>query len=326
MATIKDVASRAGVSVATVSYILNDTKPVSAATRERVMAAIAELNYVPNKTAKNFKTGQTKVIAFIVPDISNIYFTKIVEAMESRLHESGYSLIVANTKESAELEIQHLRTFTSGFADGIILASTMTSYTEIAPCIPDGYPVILLDRRLRNAPADLINVTDQSAISDAVYSLVEAGCRKIGYIGDIPRLSTSRERLYAFRNTMEDCRLPIEDSMIKEANSLLHDAYDKTHELVEAGCQAIIVSNNVMSVDVCLYLMQHPDTCKDIKVVGYEYSDFPQFNDFMTGHIELNEREMGYSAAEQLLSRLRFPAQPPKEILIRNQYREKRIR
>lgn len=125
MSTIKDVAKRAGVSIATVSYVMNGTKNISRQTRDRVIAAIRELNYAPNQAAKSFKTGKKNIIAFIVPDISNNYFANIIESLEDEIGRSAYRLILANTKESKENEISQIKYLTSGTVDGIVLASTV---------------------------------------------------------------------------------------------------------------------------------------------------------------------------------------------------------
>lgn len=318
MATIKDVAERAGVSIATVSYIINNTKPVTPATRKKVLAAINDLNYVPNKTARNFKSGKMHTIAFIVPDISNIYFAKIIEVLEARLHDIGYSLIVANTKESKEREIEHIRTFTAGIVDGIVLASTVSDFGEIKKYIPEGFPFLTIDRKLKNCTADVINASDYSAVSDGIKHLLKKGHKKIGYISDIPRLSTSKERLAAYKDTLEEYGISIQENFVKQANSLLHDAYTKTGELIEEGCTAIIVGTNIMTVDVSLYLIEN--NRQDIAVIGYEYRDFPQMIRHLHGYIELNETDMGISAADQIVNRIHFPDQAQKVIIIKNQY------
>lgn len=99
MSTIKDVAKQAGVSIATVSHIVNGTKSVTPKTRKKVLKAIEELNYATNQTAKSFKTGHKNMIAFVVPDISNNYFANIIDSLEEELRKSGYHLIITNTKE-----------------------------------------------------------------------------------------------------------------------------------------------------------------------------------------------------------------------------------
>ena len=129
---ISDVARAAGVSTATVSHTLNGTRTVSEHSRELVMKAIRELGYTPNAFARSFRTGKKNIIGFVVPDISNQFFARLIETVESSISAEGFHLIIANTQENKERELQHLRYLTSGVVDGILLASTMESYSEFS--------------------------------------------------------------------------------------------------------------------------------------------------------------------------------------------------
>ncbi len=123
-ASIKEVAQLAGVSVATVSHVINGTRFVSEPTREKVLAAISELQYSPNILARKFKTGSLDTVGFVVPDIANGYFATIIEEVEDALQSHGVRLLVANTRENPIREIDSLRMMTAGVVDGIVLAYT----------------------------------------------------------------------------------------------------------------------------------------------------------------------------------------------------------
>ena len=116
--TISDVARLAGVSTATVSHTINNTRYVSGETKEKVYKAIAELGYTPDASARSFRTGKKKTVGFIVPDISNKFFGTMIESVEDYLSAHGYHLIVANTKESKEREETSIRLLTAGLVDG----------------------------------------------------------------------------------------------------------------------------------------------------------------------------------------------------------------
>ena len=139
--TISDVARLAGVSTATVSHTINNTRYVSAETKEKVYQAINELGYTPDASARSFRTGKKKTIGFIVPDISNKFFGTMIESVEDYLSAHGYHLIVANTKESKEREENSIRLLTAGLVDGLLVASTMDTLQEFDHLIPTGFPV-----------------------------------------------------------------------------------------------------------------------------------------------------------------------------------------
>ncbi len=316
MSTIKDVAKYAGVSIATVSYVLNGTKTVLPATREKVEAAVKALNYAPNATAKSFKTGRKNAIAFIIPDISNNFFATITKEIEVALQEYNYSLLLANTNENPENELERIRYMTSGVVDGILLASAAKNYSEISGAIPKNFPVVLVDRKLEDCPYDSISVSDRNAIYQGIRKMYELGHRKIGYIGDTPHLSTSRDRESAYRFAMQKLGLEVDASSVLHASSLTHDAYHLAGQLFESGCTGIVSGNNIMAIDAYSFAVQNKDKYPNAEILGFEHKDLPHHFYSKLGCIALNEAEIGRAAAEQILSRLKNPKAAQKEIVI----------
>ena len=144
--TISDVAKLAGVSTATVSHTINNTRYVSNETKEKVYRAIAELGYTPDASARSFRTGKKKIIGFIVPDIANKFFATMIESVEKYLSAHGYQLIIANTRENMDREETNIRLLTAGLVDGLLVASTMDDFQRFDALIPAGFPVVLVDR------------------------------------------------------------------------------------------------------------------------------------------------------------------------------------
>jgi LacI family transcriptional regulator len=138
--TISDVAKLAGVSTATVSHTINNTRYVSGETKEKVYQAIQELGYTPDASARSFRTGKKKTIGFIVPDISNQFFATMIESVERYLAAQGYHLIVANTNEDIEREETNIRLLSAGLVDGLLIASTMDDFQAAGRADPRGIP------------------------------------------------------------------------------------------------------------------------------------------------------------------------------------------
>lgn len=302
--TINDVAAQAGVSAATVSHVINGTRFVSEAKTARVQKAIKELSFTPNASARSFKTGKRNIIGFIVPDISNLYFATIIEEVESTIQKKGYGLIVANTHETKRREAHQLRTLSSGLVDGIILASTQEDYADVAMYLPEKFPLVLLDRMPRNSSVDSVLASDGDSIRNGVRVLIDAGHRRIGYIAGLQRLSTTSERLDAYRAGLEQGGLQWDPSIVKYADSMAQSAYNCARDLTDADCTAIVVGNNVMTVDTINYVQHYmANGGNPVQVLGYSYNDWYSWLPHL-GCIVQPDREIGRAAGEQIIRRI----------------------
>ena len=173
-ASMRDVAARAGVSVATVSHVINNTRYVAEGTRERVQAAIEELNYNPDTMARIFKTGRTNLVGFVVPNISDPFFSTLIEEVESVLSRQNYRLVVTNSHEDEQREIENLRFLCNGLVDGIIIASAQRSYESIQKVLPENFPIVFIDRTVAFCPKDVIRVNTYSTVLEAQLAGIEA--------------------------------------------------------------------------------------------------------------------------------------------------------
>lgn len=145
MVTIKDVAKRAGVSVSTVSYVINNKKKVKPQTKEKIFKVIDELKYSPNLTARSLKTKKTNSIGVIVPDLSNMFFTEIIKGIEDVASKENYVIILCSTYENVEKEEKDLKTLLNKNIDGLIFIGTGKTYI---PQINKKVPIVLVDRKL----------------------------------------------------------------------------------------------------------------------------------------------------------------------------------
>ena len=143
---ITDVAKASGFSIATVSHVINGSRPVSAETAAKVNAAIAALGYVPDSSARSFKTGRHHLVGYIAPDIGNRFFSLILEELEDALALRGYNLLVINTRENGQRELDGFQVLTNGLTDGVICASTFQDYADLKPAIPKNFPLVMIDR------------------------------------------------------------------------------------------------------------------------------------------------------------------------------------
>lgn len=315
--SICDVAKHAGVSIATVSHVINNTRSVKEETRNLVLNSIQELNYSPNTAARSFKTGKRNLIAFIVPDISNPFFATLIEEVEMVIAKEALHLLVVNTKETKEREITNLRFLANGGVDGFLLASTFDNYAEMEDVIPKHIPVVLVDRRPAGAPYDSVIVANYQAVYSSVEYLIRKGHTRIGYITGLPRITTTAERLEAYQDAMEANNLSTE-GFIRTGTSMSALVSENLDILLAQDCSALIVSNNMMAIQAMMLLDQKGIRVpQDIELIGYMDSAQPQYGTQYMSLIRQPVVDMGRTAGQRLIERLKNPDIPLRETLLR---------
>ena len=321
--TISDVARLAGVSTATVSHTINNTRYVSGETKEKVYQAIAELGYTPDASARSFRTGKKKTIGFIVPDISNKFFATMIESVENCLSAHGYHLIIANTKEDMDREETNIRLLTAGLVDGLLIASTMDDFQRFDQLIPAGFPVVMVDRVFDSQKYSSVSVSNFQPIYRSVCRLAGKGARRVGIIGGLPRLSTTKERISAYQQAVADCGLPADESLILYGNSMENSVQSCLDQLLERGCDAVVVCQGLMAAETISYLhMKNIQLAEDIDLVSfvdYDYDFYQLYSDRMDSIVQ-PVQEMGAAAGEQILRRVEDPEAPIFEKVLTSSY------
>lgn len=322
--TISDVARLAGVSTATVSHTINNTRYVSNETKEKVYQAIAELGYTPDASARSFRTGKKKTIGFIVPDISNKFFGTMIESVENYLSAHGYHLIIANTKEDSGREETNIRLLTAGLVDGLLVASTMEDFDRFDELIPAGFPVVLVDRTFEAKKYSSICVSNFQPIYRSVCRLAGKGARRVGIIGGLPRLSSTKERISAYQQAVADCGLAQEETLIRYGDSMENSAQACLDELLEQDCDAIIVCQGLMASETIFYLQEKGiRLSQDIDLVSfvdYDSNFYQLYSDQMDCIVQPVE-ELGRAAGEQILKRIEKPEAPVFEKVLTSAYK-----
>jgi LacI family transcriptional regulator len=207
MVTRADVARRAGTSTAVVSYVINDgPRPVATETRERVLRAIADLDYRPNLAAQVLRGRSSHVFGLIVPDISNPFYAELARAIEEVAERRGYTLILGNSEQQAEREISYVRTFIDRKVDGLFLISGSSSKQLSALFSKIDLPHVLLDRRINYTGNATLLATDGAAGARlATEHLLALGHTRIAALCGPAHMGTDRANGY--RRTMEDAGL-----------------------------------------------------------------------------------------------------------------------
>ncbi len=266
--TLHDVAKMAGVSIATVSHVINDTRKVSSGTRDRVMKAIDCLGYQQNISARELRMGINYTIGFIVPDITNIFYATLVQRVSDYCIKRGYSLIFMNTFEQLRQEQAHLKMLGNHSLGGLIIASTAERYGDIEDVVPH-VPILFFDREVQDCPYECIRINSYQAYYDAALDMIKKGHRRIGYLAGLQRISTSQERLRGFMDGLDSVGFPAQDRIVCICDSISSVTVQETYRLLDEGCTAIIASNRSMLLSATFALISKGiRISEDIQLVG----------------------------------------------------------
>lgn len=224
-ASIHDVAQRAGVSPRTVSNVVNDFVHVRAETRVRVQAAIDELGYHPNISARRLRQGKTRILAFAVPELSQPYFSELSELVEREAQSRGYTVIAAQTGGTIERELAFLRDFTSHIVDGLILSPMTMSAAELDAHAPS-VPLVLIGEQISSEDYVDIAIDNVRAVQTVTEHLIATGRRRIAALGASPSQDyrSPSLRLEGYRTALDAAGIPVDEDLVLYTDRYGRDA------------------------------------------------------------------------------------------------------
>ena len=200
--SIKEVARRAGVSIATVSRAINEPDKVHPRTAERVRRAVERLGYRPNLTARALKTGRTNLIGLVVPDLVHSFFAELARGLSRVLRREDINVVITSSEEDPELEQSAIEHLLSRGVDGMLVASVQLGKDAFQRIKRQNVPFILIDRTVPGASANFVGVDDEAVGFLATEHLIQVGCRRIAHISGT-RISTALGRLAGYRRSLK---------------------------------------------------------------------------------------------------------------------------
>jgi len=330
--TRDDVARRAGVSSATVSYVINNgPRPVAAQTRQRVLEAIEELGYEPSEVARSLKTKSTASIGLIISNIELNFFTRVARSVQDAAAALGSTVILANTDERPEREADYIRLMSSKRVDGLIIAPTGQNIELLHSLQERGMPLVTIDRPAPGLHAPFVGINNQVAAQDAVAYLLQAGHSKIGMVAGLPDVWPIAERSAGFRRALAAAGLAADEERIAlvESHELVQyrQASLATTELLHRcpDLTALFATNADLNIGVLYALnqlgMRYPE---EISVVGFD--DLEYFETLPTPLTTVRQPAYRIGArAVEILGRMIGGEPPPKasvlldtELIVRN--------
>lgn len=312
--TITDVARHAGVSKSTVSHVVNNTRFVEEATRERVLQAIAATGYRPSTVARSLTTNRTQIIGVIISDASNHFFGEVLRGLEDIFRPLGYGLVVCNTDEILEREAEYLDYLLSQRVDGIVAAATSQRWEVLSRADLLQTPIVFLDRTFDGLDGAFVGVNNRLGAYLGTKHLIQGGHREIGIIAGFQRLSTMRERLAGFIDAMQEHGLSVAEEWIVESPLSIEAARQTALKVfaLPNRPKALFLSNNLLSLGTLLAIGETDLRCPDeIALVGFDDHPWAAVANPPLTVVQQPARLLGRSAAQSLSSILLGKKQPP---------------
>lgn len=282
--TIKDIAAEAGVSIALVSFVMNnrveaDGKQkyrVNENTRQRVLDIARKLNYQPNSAARTLRKGRSLVIGVILSDISNVFYGEIARQMEDIAFKHGYTVLFGSSDESSEKFDRIVRTFLDKGVEGFIVVPCEGAERSLRHVMNVGVPFVIIDRKDIDIPAPKIVLDNEGAMMNAVSILAERGLRKIEMMSLDINVSSITGRENGFLNSMRNLGIPDDEIRIHRAPfAHVAEFTDKIlPDVVNGGAQGLVFATNALAIASIRKLSSMGVRVqKDIHLVGFDNSD-----------------------------------------------------
>ena len=301
--SIKTVSEKLGVSVATVSRVINGTGSVSPEMRERVLRAGQELGYVPNAMARGLRTNSLPLVGIIVPDIVNEFFSRIVLNVQLALAQRGYSVFICNTDERHDLEQMYLASLQTMQIRGLVCISGYDMENEAWPEVPTVY----IDRNPETRVSDSTSIEsdNESGGYQAAQEVLRRGCRRVALLTDDRRLSTAVSRETGYRKALESAGLPADESLILTVSRVDEkNAYDAVSYALQSGKRfdALVCCTDWLALGALRALKNaHLSVPGEVKVVGYDDVSIAAYSALPITTVRQDVDEMSRLAVEELV-------------------------
>jgi LacI family transcriptional regulator len=248
--TIRDVAKVAGVSISSVSHVVNNTRFVSDETRKKVLAAMEELNYHPNDLARGLRRGETRTLGLIVPDNSNSFFAEVARGIENVGYENGYSVILCNSDGDIQKELAYVNVLSAKQVDGVIFIASGNQSDHIHMLTSRGIPVIVADRDIAEPSVDVVLVNNEEGGYQATRHLVLVGHKRIACIAGPSNLTPSADRVRGYQRALAEAGIPFLPELVVQGDFRYQGGEAAMHRLLalKPAPTAVFVCNDIMAI------------------------------------------------------------------------------
>ncbi|MFF1405937.1 LacI family DNA-binding transcriptional regulator [Streptomyces sp. NPDC058294] len=313
--TMKDVAARAGVGLKTVSRVVNGEPGVTPDTERRVQEAIEALGFRRNDSARVLRKGRTASIGLVLEDLADPFYGPLSRAVEEIARAHGALLINGSSAEDPEREQELALALCSRRVDGLVVIPAGNDHRYLEPEIRAGVATVFVDRPAGLIEADVVMSDNFGGARDGVAHLIAHGHRRIGFIGDMPRIHTAAERLRGYRAAMEDAGIPVEGRWMSLGTTSPERVRRAAEEMLSGPdpVTAVLTGNNRVTVTVIRVLAGHS---RRTALVGFDDIELADLLQPGVTVVAQDAATLGRTAAERLFRRLDGVPLAPERILL----------
>lgn len=310
MTTINDVAKKAGVSKSSVSRVLNNNYEYMAEdTKKKILKAMEELNFVPNRVAQSLKKKTTKTIGIILSDISNPFWSEVLKGVQLECTNHGYSLMVSSSSENPEMEEENILNLKNRQVDGIIVNTAGQNFNLFTKLINEKYPIVFLDRFPQKMNVDTVTVNNILGASRSIQYLINQGHKRIGIISyPIKNKSPRIDRLEGYKQTLEKNGISVDEELIKICDQENGSGVIATKELLSLKNKptAIFSTNTILNLEALIGIKESGFRIpEEISLIGYDDYPWVPLLDPPLSTVAQPAFEMGVKAANLLIQKIK---------------------
>ena len=275
--TIKDVAKKAGVSISTVSRVINDSKPVTNEVKQRVLDVIKETGYVPNPLARSLVTKKSQLIGVIVPEVTDTFAAEVLNGIEEISKMYDYDILLANTYSEKDLEVKNINLLRAKQVEGIVMISWDIDKDVVGLLEDSGIPAVYISKTTRDFDIYNVSINNNSAVKDMTNFLLDRGHKKIVLLNTTFQTNLADERLTGYRDAIVGRGLKVNEGFIKSCGPTFDDGYMAVKEMLESkvDVDAIFATSDevaIGAINACFDLGYK--VLEDISVVGFYDIEF----------------------------------------------------
>ena len=326
--TLADVAKRAGVSIATVSYALNGRDGVGEATRAHVLAVADELGFRPNRLASALRTGESRVLGLVLADIANPFYPDIAGGVIAAAAAAGYEVFLSHAQLDGQAPGEEVRALCDHQCAALIFTSLMIGDGPlITDVVPAGVPIVQTVRRVPGLAADYVGIDDRAGAHEAAHHLVDLGHRDIAVLTGPSYSSASQERAAGYLEALDAAGLAPPSERIIECRLTLDAGYQATMKLLDGGVppQGILCGNDLIALGAIDALADRGlSVPHDVSVVGYDDIWFSSSRLVQLTSVRQPREAMGHEAVSLALERLADGAGEPRDVILPHEFVQRR--
>jgi LacI family transcriptional regulator len=319
MVTMRDVARHAGVSIATVSHVINETRPVSDELRERVRDTMDTLSYQPNTIARALRSKHSNTIGLIVPDGRNPFFAEVAQGIEEVSLEHEYSLILCDSGNDLGKVLLHTKNLSAKRVDGIIFTTSGDDFEDISSLIDENIAVLVIDLDASPIAADSVLFDNFKGGRLATQHLLELGHRRIACITGPSRQSLRRDREKGYSSALADAGIRTDQLLVREGDFQPSSGYVYALDLLDSADppSAIFACNDLMAMGVLRAAREVGlDVPAQLSVIGFDDIYLSAFTTPTLSTIRLPKHTMGRLAGHMLLRRIQDNTRPIEQTIV----------